>query len=221
MNLSLVISMMFFALAAQANEITIGKKSYPAASAVGFKSEDYYSIVIGDSTSAADVVTAFVLYIPNENFKNGTYDLVSLVQNVDSVDEAVNSCNQEESEASEITLPDSSKIYLVGSSTKIKQQGKFFKGKGISIADKSFKGAQITISGIGESEASPIIENVNFLIEKTKLPVVKINYKVLVSDDCEELAKKSKFKASKKAKKAKISVDVNATVVTSVIPTGF
>lgn len=213
-------TMLFFVSNANADEIKIGKKSYGAAAAVGIKADDYYTIVVGDSASAQDVTTAFVFYIPNEIFANGTYDLVSLVDEVDSIDEAVSQCESEEEsdEDADIILPDTNKVYLVGSSTKVKQQGKFIKGKGISIADKDFKGAQITISGIGSAETSPLIENVTLSFEDTKLPVIKVNYKVFVSEDCQEIAQKSKFKASKKVKNAKISVDVTATVVTLDVP---
>jgi hypothetical protein len=220
LNIFLVITMLFFVSKANADEIKIGKKSYTAAAAVGIKAEDYYTIVVGDSTSVQDVTTAFVFYIPNEIFANGTYDLVSLVDEVDSIDEAVSQCESEEEsdEDADIILPDTNKVYLVGSSTKVKQQGKFIKGKGVSIADKDFKGAQITISGIGSAETSPLIENVTLSFEDTNLPVIKVNYKVFVSEDCQEIAQKSKFKASKKVKNAKISVDVTATVVTLDVP---
>lgn len=222
LKLSTLVSILFFSLAANADEVKIGKKSYTNTSAVGFGAEDYVVIAIGDSTSASDVTTALVFYIPREIFANGTYDLVSLASEVDSIDEAVNQCEEAEENGGEniITLPDANKVYLVGSSTKIKQKGKFFTGKGLVVADKSFKNAQVTISGIGSAETAPIIENVTLTVDGEKLPVFRVNYKVFISEDCQEIANKSKFKASKKAKRTKVSVDVTATVVTGAIP-GF
>ena len=211
LNLSLVLSMMFFASAKA--ELKIGKKSFTTTQTVGFKTGSFYTLATADLSNPGVDVTAFSFYIPEQIFANGTYDLEYLDLEVNSVDEAVAQCNQEAvSDDSTITLPSNDKVYVIGSTAKIKDKGKFLRGKGFALANKSFGDAKITIAGIGTAETAPLVEEVTITVDETKLPFAKFNYKIFKSDDCETVAQKSKFKVSKKVKKPKFSLNDTGSV---------
>ena len=216
----LALSIASFTSMAEA-QITIGKKNITTTDG-GFKTDNYYTVVVSATDNSASNITAFTFFIPNEIFANGTYDLEYLPPEANSLDEAVQQCEEEQESGDDtVTLPSNDKVYVLGNMAKIKTQGKFIKGKGIALIDKGFGSQQVTISGIGSAITSPLIEEVTLSVAQTKLPFTKFNYKIRVTEDCQELAKKSKFKVSKKAKKTKFAVSATATVITTTIPSGF
>lgn len=214
-KISLVFSMLFLIQPAKADEMTIGTQVYPSITSLGVKSENYYTVVFVDPASTETTITSVIMYIPKEIFANGTYDLAYLKSESDSVDDAVEACeNPDSDDDTEVTLPSTDKVYILGGVTKIRESGEYIIGKGTAIANKSFGGTKVTISGIGSGENAPTIEQVNFNVDG-RLPFTTVQYKVFVTEDCQEIVNKSKFSISKKAKRTSFALDATATIIDS------
>lgn len=214
-KISLVFSMLFLMQQAKADEMTIGTQNYTSIVSLGLKSDNYYTVIVADAIEDT-TVTAVIMYIPKEIFVNGTYDLAFFDSDSDSsVDDAVQACeNPDAEDDTEITLPSTNKVYILGGVTKIRETGNFIIGKGTTIANKSFNGTKVTLSGIGSGEESPNVEQVNFSIDG-QIPFTTVQYKVFVSEDCQEILNKSKFVLSKKAKRTNFALDATATIIDS------